>query len=96
MKSLKDLGFAAIKNPHLSVEFRGATVGVYVPDIIVNDMIIIELKCKPFLHPDDVQQFWEYLKATEYMLGFLVNFGKADGAEIVRRVYEQARKHASA
>lgn len=69
----------------------GIKVGTYTPDLLINDAIILELKAKPFLHKDDVQQFWHYLKNSEYRLGFLVNFGEPNGVQIVRRVYDKAR-----
>jgi len=62
-------------------------VGVYIPDLVINNCIFIELKCKPFLTKDDIRQFWYYLKATDYKLGFLVNFGGTSGVQIFRRVH---------
>ncbi|MBI5076848.1 GxxExxY protein, partial [Candidatus Falkowbacteria bacterium] len=52
----------AEKNKRLEIFYEGSNVGIYVPDIIVNNKIIIEIKCKPFLHKDDISQFWNYLK----------------------------------
>lgn len=72
---------------HLEVK-----VGVYTPDIVVNNAIIIELKAKPFLHKQDVQQFWHYLRNSEFKLGFLVNFGEPYGVRIIRRVYDTVRR----
>ncbi len=92
LQLLKEFGFTALKTPHIPVHFHGAIVGTYVPDIVINDIIVVEIKCKPLLHRDDIKQFWEYLKATEYKIGFLVNFGKPDGVEIIRRIYDKARK----
>jgi len=63
-----------------------------VPDLIINDSILIELKAKPRLLKEDEKQFWYYLKGTDYKLGFLINFGAPDGVEIVRKVYDSARK----
>lgn len=84
---LVELGFRVIKNQRLSVRFHNHIVGTYTPDIVVNESIIIELKCKPMILKQDTQQFWEYLQASGFRLGFLVNFGKSDGVEIIRRVY---------
>jgi GxxExxY protein len=66
-------------------------VGTYVPDLVVNDIIIIEIKCKPYLTKEDHKQFWHYLKSTKYRLGFLINFGNLNGVEIERRIYDTAR-----
>jgi GxxExxY protein len=59
--------------------------------IIVNGIILVELKRKPFLTKQDGQQFWYYLKATPYKLGYLINFGDK-GLEIKRRIYDKARQ----
>lgn len=65
-------------------------VGTYVPDKIVNDSVLVELKCKPYLTREDERQFWLYLQATEYKVGMLINFG-SEKLEIKRRVYDKAR-----
>ncbi len=65
-------------------------IGTYVPDLIVEDKILIELKVKPFLVKSDDMQLWRYLKSSEYKLGFLINFGPQK-LEIKRRVFDKAR-----
>lgn len=88
-----------LKNKALDVEtekqipiyFEDKKVGAYVPDIVVDDCIFIELKCKPRITKEDVKQFWYYLKATSYKVGFLINFGSPHGVEFIRRVYDSAR-----
>lgn len=74
----------------IDIYFSGVKVGVYVPDKIINDIIIVELKCKPFIVKEDEKQFWRYLKATPYQLGFLINFSPKS-LEIKRRIYDLAR-----
>ena len=74
----------------IDIFFEGKKVGTYVPDKVINEAILIEVKCKPILTQEDKKQFWYYLKATEYKLGFLVNFGPRK-LEIFRRVYDKAR-----
>lgn len=66
-------------------------MGTYTPDLIVNNIILIELKAKPNLTRQDIEQFWYYLKGSDYKLGFLINFGAPRGVQIMRRVYETAR-----
>lgn len=53
-------------------------------------------KAKPFLHREDIQQFWYYLKNSQFKLGFLINFGEPGGVKIVRKVYDTARQRSSA
>lgn len=90
-EELKSKGLTVEREKQLPVYHREVKVGVYTPDLLVNGAIIIELKAKPFLHKEDVQQFWHYLKNSEFKLGFLVNFGEPGGVKIIRRVYDEAR-----
>lgn len=92
LEELKIKDLLVEREKHLPVYHLGVNVGVYTPDLLVNESIIIELKAKPFLHKDDVTQFWYYLKNSQFRLGFLVNFGEPDGVKIIRRVYDDARK----
>jgi GxxExxY protein len=48
----------------------------YVADFICFDQIIVELKALPFISKNDERQLLNYLKATKYSLGILVNFGE--------------------
>ena len=95
-EELQILGLEVEREKRLPVKYRDKQVGVYTPDILVNQAIILELKAKPFLHKEDLQQFWYYLKNSGYKLGFLINFGEPKGVTIMRRVYDEARLHHSA
>ena len=85
-------GLRIEKNRQIDVYYQDHKVGVYIPDLIVNDIILIELKCKPVLAKQDIEQFWYYLKGSDYKIGFLINFGTPNGVEIIRKVYDTARK----
>lgn len=74
----------------IPIFYRGEKVGEYIPDFIIEDKIIVELKCKPYLIKEDKRQFWLYLRGSHYKLGFLINFGSRK-LEIKRRVYDKAR-----
>ena len=74
----------------INIYFDNKKVGTYVPDKVVNDCVLLEIKCKPFLTQEDRRQFWLYLKGSQYKLGLLINFGPKK-LEIERRVYDQAR-----
>jgi GxxExxY protein len=54
----------------------GRKIGTYVPDFLIDDKIIIELKASPFTTKDMEMQLIEYLKTSRYELAFLVNFGE--------------------
>ncbi|MFH1565494.1 MAG: GxxExxY protein [bacterium] len=84
-------GLKAEREKRLDVIFEGEKVGTYISDFLVEDKIIIELKAKAMVTKQDIQQFWQYLTSTNYKLGFLINFGKPGGVQIIRRVYDKAR-----
>lgn len=58
----------------------------YKPDIICYDKIIVELKAVSALEDSHRSQIYNYLHATGYKLGLLINFGNYDGLEWERKV----------
>lgn len=56
----------------------GKVMGIYVPDYLIADLIIIEIKASPFTTKDMEMQLWQYPKASKYEIGYLVNFGEKD------------------
>lgn len=92
-EEIKSKGFLVEREQQFPVYHLGVKVGIYVPDLVVNNSILIELKAKPFIHKEDVSQFWHYLKNSEFKLGFLINFGEPNGVKIIRRVYDVARAY---
>ena len=89
--ALENRGLCVENQKRIDIYFDGKKVGTYVPDKIINDIILIELKCKQFLLIEDKKQFWHYLKASNYKVGLLINFSPRR-VEIYRRVYDKARK----
>lgn len=75
----------------IDVIYKGERVGVYRPDFIVANAIIVEIKATPFLTKEDEKRFWYYLRGSEFKLGFLINFGSKK-LEIKRRIFEKARQ----
>lgn len=58
----------------------------YRPDIICYDKIIVELKAVSVLDDAHRSQIYNYLHATGYKLGLLINFGNPEGLEWERKV----------
>jgi len=79
----------------IAILYEQENVGYYMPDVIVDDAVLVEIKSKEFLTAEDYDQFWKYLKGSEYKVGLLVNFG-AKKLEIKRVVYDSAREKVSA
>lgn len=61
-------------------------VQIYRPDFVCYDKIILELKAIKEVGDEHRAQVFNYLKATGYRLGFLVNFGHFPKATIERIV----------
>ena len=76
----------------INIYFRSKKVGAYCPDLIIESKVLVEIKAKPILLDLDHQQFWHYLKGSDYKLGYLVNFGSLRKVQFLRRVFETARK----
>ncbi|MFA4873564.1 MAG: GxxExxY protein [Patescibacteria group bacterium] len=60
--ALENRGLKVDSQKRIDIYFQSQKVGTYVPDKIIDDKILIELKCKPYLTKEDERQFWLYLK----------------------------------
>jgi len=87
---LKKRGRRVEDQKRLDIEYQGVKVGTYIPDKIIDDAVLVELKCKEFLTKGDIDQFWKYLKGSKYKVGLLINFGPKS-LEIKRLVYDTVR-----
>lgn len=88
---MQKLGLQVENQKRIEIKYNGEKIGVYIPDKIINGIILFELKRKSFLTKQDKDNFWNYLRGSSYKLGLLVNFGD-ERLEIKRVVYDKARK----
>jgi GxxExxY protein len=72
---LSTRGFRVEREKAVTVSFRQRTVGVFRTDLLVNNAVIVELKCARNLESAHEAQLLNYLKATEFEVGLLLNFG---------------------
>jgi len=56
-------------------KLTGKKIGLYIPDFLLEDKIIIEIKATGILLKRQEIQLLEYLKTTPYEVGYLINFG---------------------
>jgi GxxExxY protein len=73
---LKDKGFQIEVNKKIKVYYKGFEVGFYIADILVNEVVVLELKACDYLVEEFEYQLLNYLKATDCEVGLLLNFGK--------------------
>lgn len=87
---LKKRGFNVEAQKKLAVYYQGVIVGEYYADLIINDLIILELKACDYLVEAFEFQLLNYLRATDCEVGLLLNFGKKP--EFKRKVFQNNRK----
>jgi GxxExxY protein len=73
---LNDSGLKCESQLPVSVYYNNQRVGNYFADLIVEDLIIIELKAAEAIDEAHEIQLINYLKATKIEVGLLLNFGK--------------------
>lgn len=75
------------REKELSISYNGVVLKqTYRADFVCYGNIIVELKAVAHLDDTHRSQVFNYLEATGYKLGLLLNFGNADGLEFERKV----------
>ena len=87
---LRKLGLEVIPEACIKVYYNGQVVGEYFADLLVAGAVIVEIKAVRTLAPEHEAQLLNYLKATPYEVGLLLNFGPK--AQIKRKVYDNELK----
>ncbi|RRA93875.1 GxxExxY protein [Paenimyroides viscosum] len=88
---LQSSGLLVEKQKSIKVFYEGNEVGSYFADLVVNNLIIIELKASEYLSKEHEYQLINYLKATDMEVGLLLNFGKKP--ELRRKVFSNEYPH---
>ncbi|OFX74458.1 MAG: GxxExxY protein [Bacteroidetes bacterium GWE2_29_8] len=87
---LKNRNFKVEAQKQIKVYYKEIEVGEYYADLVVNDLIILELKATDCIVDEFECQLINYLKATDKEVGLLLNFGK--NPEFKRKIFENTRK----
>ncbi|MBC8506379.1 MAG: GxxExxY protein [Anaerolineales bacterium] len=87
---LLKLGAKVEQQKSIQVFFDNQVVGEYFADLVVNDSVIVELKAVRNLLPEHEAQLLNYLKATEFEVGLLLNFGPK--SDVKRKAFDNERK----
>ena len=77
----------------IPIKYKNKEVGTYVPDFVIENKVIVELKAIPFVGATEKKQIWSYLKGSNYYLALLANYGPRE-LTIDRVIYESARDSA--
>jgi GxxExxY protein len=85
-----ELGLEVRTQVPVPVWFRNHRIGDFRADMLVNGVVLVELKTAKTLDRVHEAQLTHYLKATEIEVGLLLNFGPH--AQFRRIVFENVRK----
>ncbi len=72
---LTDKEIAFVEEKPLDVKYKGKKIGVYRPDFIIEDKVVLEIKVVPAITRAMQDQAYYYVKGTRYKLVLLANFG---------------------
>ncbi len=87
---LRRMGMKVAEQVRILVYYDGIVVGEYYADLVVEDLVIVECKAIKKLDDDDEAQLLNYLRATPYEVGLLLNFGPRP--TFCRKAFDNANK----
>ncbi|MGI9519990.1 MAG: GxxExxY protein [Pirellulaceae bacterium] len=80
---LRNIPFATKKE--IDVFYKGQKLGTkYIPDLVVHEKMIVELKAVSALVSDNEAQLMNYMRITRSPIGYLINFGPIGKLEYKR------------
>jgi len=90
MVELQKLGLEVICQAPIHVYYSGQVVGEYFADLLVANRVIVEVKSAQMFTIAYEAQLLNYLKATPYEVGLLLNFGPKP--QVKRKAFDNNRK----
>ena len=88
--ALRSVGLRVEREVEIPVSFRGAVIGKFFADMVIDGVLLVELKALNGLTPTHQAQVMNYLRATNIELALLLNFGSRP--EMKRLIYTNDRK----
>ena len=64
------------QQPRYGVVYKNVKVGEYIPDLVVFDRVIVDLKTIERITGREISQMLNYLKVTGLQIGLILNFSK--------------------
>jgi len=87
---LMKMGIFVEQQKNIKVYYESEMVGDYFADLLINDLVIVELKAAENICEEHEAQLLNYLKATDVEVGLLLNFGKTP--EVRRKIFMNKNK----
>ncbi len=88
--ALQETGLHVERQVPVPVWFHGHNVGQFFVDLLVEKTVVLELKTARTLDSTHEAQLLHYLKATEFEIGLLLNFGPK--AQLRRFIFDNDEK----
>ena len=73
---LTSRGIECKTQQQIRVFYEGSEVGFYIADMVVENLVIVEIKAAEALCEQHEYQLINYLRATDKKVGLLLNFGQ--------------------
>jgi GxxExxY protein len=89
-RAVTSAGLRIAREVPLDVWFRGEVIGTFRADLVVEDVVIVEVKAVRRLLETHVAQLLNYLRSTGLETGLLLNFGPR--ASFRRLAFANTRK----
>jgi GxxExxY protein len=91
---LRDEQNLAVKTQHpITVFYRDRPVGEYFADLLMEEILLVEIKASLQIHKAHEAQLLHYLTATKLDHGLLINFGPSVEIRHKYRVYLKQERH---
>lgn len=83
------MGMAAASRVGLPVVYEGEKIDLgYRIDLIVNGLVIVEVKCVEAIHPIHQAQLLSYLRLSGRQVGLLINFNVVHLRDGIKRMVD--------
>ena len=91
VQRLRKAGLDVIQQHPIQVfDEDGTLIGEYFADLLIEGTVIVELKAAQAISEEHEAQLLNYLRATPYEVGLLLNFGPKPA--FVRKAFDNDRK----
>ena len=80
-RELQERGHGVVRELMIEVRYKGLVVAKQRLDMVIDHRVVVESKATEKLSPADRMQLLSYLRATDFEVGLLLNFGRTANFE---------------
>lgn len=73
---LQTSGLKVESQKAIKIVYKGQEIGIYIADFVIENKVVVELKTVEFLTTIHKAQTLNYLKASDYEVGLILNFAR--------------------